>query len=309
MSDAPLVLAAIDFDPTGDAALGRAAAVATRRGGRLVAVHVVDDRMGNLGRGLAGGAGGPAGRDELEPAARRALEERLAVAKAPEAEARVLFGAPTVALVEEAERTGAALLVAGVHRRGGGLLGLGHTAGYLVVHAPCPVLLVHADDGARAAPQDPDHRPRVLLAVEPDDAAAAAAADALRLLAPPDREDGGLELVLLEAVHAPALTLGGEVPGHDAEHAERRSPELAALERAAARLRARGHAVPELEAPARVTASELLERAAAREVDLVVTALRRGGLLARLGGGAAGRAAPRLPCPLLAVPLSEGERP
>ncbi|MDX1649776.1 MAG: universal stress protein, partial [Myxococcota bacterium] len=209
------------------------------------------------------------------------------------------------ALAEEAERSGAALLVAGVHRRGGGLRGLGHTAGHLVVHAPCPVLLVHADDGARAAPEDPAHRPRALVALEPDDAAAAAAADALRLLAPPDREDGGFELVLLEAVHAPALALGGEAHGHDARHAERRSPELAALERAAARLRARGHAVPELEEPARVTASELLERAEARDVDLVVTALRHGGLLGRVGGGAAGRAAPRLPCPLLAVPLPE----
>lgn len=303
MDDTPIVLVALDFDAAGDAALGRACALAARRGARLVAAHVVDDRVGSLGRGLAGsGALGPAARDDLEPAARRTLEERLAAASLRDAEARVLFGAPAGALVEEAARAGASLLVAGVHRRGGGLRALGHTAGELVLHAPCPVLLVHADDPARGTPDEPGRPLRALVALEPEDMAAEAVADALRLLAPADRDEGGLELVLLEAVHTPALVLGGE-PAEEEAKGGRRSATLAALERAAELLRARGHRVPELEEPARITAAELLERAEARQVDLVVTALRDGGLLSRLGGGAAGRAAPRLPCPLLAVPL------
>lgn len=300
----PTFLVGIDFEAAADAALARAVALATAHRGHLVAVHVVDDRLGLLGRGLAGGHGGPAGGEDLAPAARGALEEKLSLAARalPQAESRLAFGSVAPALAEEARKAGAALIVAGVHRHAGGLLALAHTPGQLIRQAPCPVLLVHADDRGQTGPATGTGAPRALVALEPDDAAVETVAKALRLVAPTGARNGGFELVLLAARHAPALRVGGEAPGRTEPAEAHRSPELAALEHAAEIFRSRGHTVSELEEPARITPAELMERSEARNVDLVVTGLR-GGLLDRLGLGAPGRAAPRLATPLLVVPL------
>lgn len=307
MAKPPVILVAHDLEATGDVALGWAAGLAERRSAHLVVLHVVDDRLGNLSRSLAGGAGPMPSTADLTSAAEARLAQRLgyAVPTSGSAEVRIATGGVAATLVEEARARAADLLVAGVRRHGRQLLP-GHAHAHLLHHATCPLLLVHADDPTRGAPHGPGQLRHVLLAMDADEDAARAAADALRLLTEAGREDGGLRVTLLEASHQPALVLGGETRRRGTTGTQRRSPELATLERAAARLRARGHSVPGLEGPTHVAAAELCERAEALHADLVVTALAEGGLLRRLGGGVAGRAAPRLPCPLLHVPVRSG---
>lgn len=89
---------------------------------------------------------GPARVDETEKAERdRELEEAAAILRAHGVEARQVHGHgdPARAIAEEAEATGADLIVVGTHGRGAfGRAMLGSVSTKLVHQAPCDVLVV-----------------------------------------------------------------------------------------------------------------------------------------------------------------------
>ena len=89
---------------------------------------------------------GPARVDETEKAERdRELAEAAAILRAHGAEARQVHGHgdPARAIAEEAEATGADLIVVGTHGRGAfGRAMLGSVSTKLVHQAPCDVLVV-----------------------------------------------------------------------------------------------------------------------------------------------------------------------
>ncbi|MDP2811656.1 MAG: universal stress protein [Rhodocyclaceae bacterium] len=137
------ILAATDFSPLGDAAIHRAALLATREDSELLIVHAMP------GSSVLDGAFGAEG--DLPARMRAVAEARLAAlvqatAGARSVRAGIAEGSAQRALAEAAESFHPDLLVIGAH--GKGLLQqffLGGTASRILAHATCPVLVARCE--------------------------------------------------------------------------------------------------------------------------------------------------------------------
>lgn len=145
-ADAPRVVVGVDGSPTGRAALAAAVEEAARLGAALdvVACFAVDAYWVALYPDVMPSA------DEIRDDVRRAAQEQLTAvlaarpgdAPAPSVHLEVTQGAPSDVLLHQAR--GAALLVVGSRGRGAVRAALmGSVALHCVMHAPCPVLVVH----------------------------------------------------------------------------------------------------------------------------------------------------------------------
>jgi nucleotide-binding universal stress UspA family protein len=143
--NAPLIVVGVDASETGDVALRLALQEAVRRGGRMMAVSAWDRPELTLSEFYGLPMHDEAKLDAAnEQKTREHVDEVLAnepsVADVP-IEVRARTGRPADVLIEAAR--GADLLVVG-HRGRGGLrsVGLGSVGLGVVLHAPCPVLVV-----------------------------------------------------------------------------------------------------------------------------------------------------------------------
>jgi nucleotide-binding universal stress UspA family protein len=242
---------------------------------------------------LALAPGAPALADaELEASLRRQAEERLDTLDVPGVDVRRALPGPAArALVESAEREGAALIAVGVTHRGAlGRMAPGSVAERLLHGAGCPVLVVPAD-----APDRPIHT----IAVAYDDGREARVAlEEARALA--TRLDA--ELVLL-AVAEPRLIQGAWVVPESYVFLEPRVREQ--LERRFAR------AAEEAGASLRImdgAAGRSLVEAAGHDVDLLVCGSRGyGPVRSVLAGSVSRHLVDHAPCPVMVVP--RGARP
>lgn len=135
----PHIAVCIDrSDPAADA-LNHARALAEASGAeRVSVVHVAPWPLMYAGEA----AGWTPPQEDIEETAKAWLDEQ--VATVPGAEAVLLDGYPPVAVCDWAEDNDVALLIAASHRGLVERVLLGSFAGYLVRHAPCPVLLTRA---------------------------------------------------------------------------------------------------------------------------------------------------------------------
>ncbi|WP_199432261.1 universal stress protein [Qaidamihabitans albus] len=153
--EGPVVVGA-DGSAAGAAAVGLAYEEASIRGVPLVAVHTWNDVTVDTSLRMYPLSADPAQVDEEE---RIVLAEQLAgwQEKYPDVpvERVVTRGRPVRTLLEHAER--AQLLVVGSRGRGGftGML-LGSTSRALVTHAPCPVLVVRAEQDEIGSTEEPE---------------------------------------------------------------------------------------------------------------------------------------------------------
>ncbi len=139
------VLSATDFSDPALPTLTTAFGIARRMGGRMIALHCIDEPT----TWVAPMAGGPLSFDPWPAEARRVNEAkaRARLHAAMEStgavgEARIVFGPPAVEIVHLAREQKAELVVVGtVGRKGLGRLVLGNTAEAVVRNAPCSVLV------------------------------------------------------------------------------------------------------------------------------------------------------------------------
>lgn len=168
------ILCGTDFTPPATVALEAAAALATSTAGTLRLVHVAtqDDAIE-----LAEHAGPGAAASDLRQAVEARLREAVRRMSNPAlaAETAVLGGHADEALVAEAERWGASLIVLGpLGKRSAFRLNLGSTADRVAQHATCPVLVARSAEGFAASARG-ERALRVVLGVDataPSDAAA-----------------------------------------------------------------------------------------------------------------------------------------
>lgn len=141
------ILAAVDGSATSHKGLREALRLAKSEGARLHIVHVVNEYPA-----LVGLEGAPP--VDLVPLLREGGERILAKAKSTAAKSAVpvttalremIGGSVADAIVREARKSGADLIVLGTHgRRGVRRLVLGSDAEHVVRSAPVPVLLIRA---------------------------------------------------------------------------------------------------------------------------------------------------------------------
>jgi nucleotide-binding universal stress UspA family protein len=126
-------------------ALDWALAEAKMRGSRLVVVRAWDYPVFAFGGGLAAAG---VSREEFERAARESLDAVIDHLLTGEVaiERRCIHGPAAQALMAEAERVRASLLVVGSRGHGGfaGLL-LGSVSATLAHHAPCPLVIIRRE--------------------------------------------------------------------------------------------------------------------------------------------------------------------
>lgn len=145
------ILVPVDGSPTSSKGLDEAIQLAGLTGGQLKLIHVVDELS------LAISAGGYAGpidglMETLRAGGRELLDKASAHAKASGIEAEVLLAgnlgsSVTDAVLEEAQRWPADLIVIGTHgRRGVRRALLGSSAETILRSAKTPVLLVRAQE-------------------------------------------------------------------------------------------------------------------------------------------------------------------
>jgi nucleotide-binding universal stress UspA family protein len=142
------ILVPIDFGDVSERALTRALDLACDLDAKVTIVHVMQTPP-NYYAIYAEGLAWPV--DELEGAAKKALDDALVVAKkrypalSSRVEAVLLMGAPRVQIVEAAAERKADLIVIGTHgRRGLVRAFLGSVAESVVRTSPIPVLTVSA---------------------------------------------------------------------------------------------------------------------------------------------------------------------
>jgi len=143
------VVVGLDRSPAGLAALGVAVQEARMRGATLHAVHAWQFPAEAA---LSEVSGTPVPSDEMRTWAEEAVDDALAkVGVGDLAVVRDVRQGPPAAVLAGAS-VGAELLVVGTrgHNRLTGLF-LGSVSQYLVVHAPCPVLVVHGPPTTRRA--------------------------------------------------------------------------------------------------------------------------------------------------------------
>jgi nucleotide-binding universal stress UspA family protein len=136
------ILCATDFSPCSDAAVRLATAMARRRGARLVLLHTIETPASPEV------VVGPSDLDWHSLAAAEAALGRQAgdLGKAGlDVEVRVLFGDPSLHIVETARELDAELVVVGTHgRKGVAHFLMGSVAEYVVRTCSCPVLVAPA---------------------------------------------------------------------------------------------------------------------------------------------------------------------
>ena len=139
------ILVPVDGSPTSDQGLDEAAKLARSSGSRLLLLHVVDDTVAfsspdGAGVNLVLDVLRSSGKSALETAAERARRARL---RADTALVEKATGRVAEAIVEQAKRWRADLIVMGTHgRRGVNRLLLGSNAELVVRNSVVPVLLV-----------------------------------------------------------------------------------------------------------------------------------------------------------------------
>ena len=141
------VLAASDLSDPGFGALAAAAAEARTRGGKLLALHVLEVWTPLLGvDGVSLPASTLSALVEQEQVLKKEAEEKMAAVLARlnvQAEVRVMQGTPAPTILEQATESGAELLVLGTHGRTGlKRLLLGSVAERVLRAAHLPVLVV-----------------------------------------------------------------------------------------------------------------------------------------------------------------------
>jgi universal stress protein A len=148
------ILVPTDFEPSGEAAVRAAFALAEQTGAKVHLLHayppVVTPGVGGLG--------------SIDfDALHRHARERLAAAAKPFADAPSLgkclavMGDPLITIMETAAQLGVGLIVVGTHGRTGIKQALlGSVAGEIVREAPCPVLVAKSS----SSQSELDVRPR-----------------------------------------------------------------------------------------------------------------------------------------------------
>jgi nucleotide-binding universal stress UspA family protein len=139
------ILVPVDGSSTSDKGLDEAAKLARGAGAKLLLLHVVDD---TVAFSSPEGAGVNLVLDALRASGRQALEKAAARARRARLPAQTLLvdnftGRVAVAIVEQAKRWRADLIVMGTHgRRGMNRLLLGSNAELVIRNSTVPVLLV-----------------------------------------------------------------------------------------------------------------------------------------------------------------------
>jgi nucleotide-binding universal stress UspA family protein len=153
------ILVPVDFSPHADRAFGYATTLATRFHAALGLVHVVEDPFVT---GAWNAEVYVPNVPELLEALTAGAEQQLttlgqsAVALGLTAETAVITGRPAHAILEHAKAGGFDLIVMGTHGRTGlSHVVMGSVAERVVRKAPCPVLVVHAGEGAGASTASP----------------------------------------------------------------------------------------------------------------------------------------------------------
>lgn len=258
------VLVATDLDESSPSALLTAARLAALAEASLHLVHVADQTA-------------PGDESRLRELIRETAPD------GPEVEsARVVPGSPAQAIVEEAARVDADVVILGPHRRGTGQPGeLGSTAASVVRTAPCPCLVTATE---LRLPLE-----RVVAAIDLSEASSGVLSVALTWASALRPRDGR---ALLTALHV------ASDPGEDAVQRVREEVERA-------RARARGAAFVEIHerlGSGAQPAEEILRSAAADSADLLVVGTRGADASAAGLGSVSAAVARAAPCPLLLVP-------
>jgi nucleotide-binding universal stress UspA family protein len=138
------ILVPVDFSPRSEAALNFAFELARDRDVVVEAVHVTEDPN-------VAGVEPPYAWMPIRAIIDQAMADIEALrAKHPRLQARVLQGNPAAAIVDEAVRRKADLIVMGTHGRSGlTRLLMGSVAEHVARNAPCPVTLVRLPGEAR----------------------------------------------------------------------------------------------------------------------------------------------------------------
>lgn len=146
------ILVATDFSAPADRALDTGIELARAFGARLTILHVWSMPYTSYSEGLTWPV------DEMERAARRALDDTLAraVARYPRTEAVLLQGGDWAQILEAVRELGVDLVVMGTHgRRGLPRLVLGSVAERVVRMSPVPVLTIKGVSGTDATTASP----------------------------------------------------------------------------------------------------------------------------------------------------------
>jgi universal stress protein E len=258
------VLVATDLDESSPSALRTAARLATLAEATLHLVHVADEPV---------------------PGAESRLRE-LFNGIAPDApgieSAQVVGGMPAEAILAQAARVDADVVILGPHRRGTGQTGaLGSTAASVVRTAPCPCLVTATE---LRLPLE-----RIIAAIDLSEATSGVLSVALSWASALRPRDGKARLTALHVTSN---------PGEDTVQRVRKEVQRA-------RARARGASFVEIDerlGPGSEPAEEILRGAASDSADLLVVGTR-GADQASSGPGSVSAAVARAaPCPLLLVP-------
>lgn len=272
------LLVPTDLSPAAERAFVPAAELALHHGATVTVVEVAADPEAPA-RGRVVAVDGPDGGDE-------------AFDLVPVVDVAVEASDIAAALVEQARRTDADLLVMGTHGRSGfARLRLGSVAEAVARTAPCPVLLVR--EGADLGRWRVD---RVLVAVDPDDLAAAGPA----LADTPRPVQWAADLAVSFGAHLDLLSVVDGAPDREYPSLRRCAASLLALQvqlsnEAPAPLHV-DYAVRQGD-PAEVIVAEA-ERTGA---TLVVVGTRRRGLRRLALGSVADGVSRGAPCPVLVV--------
>ncbi|HSU16148.1 universal stress protein [Longimicrobium sp.] len=258
------VLVATDLDEASPFALRTAARLATLAGASLHLVHVADAPV-------------PGGESRL-----RELFREIAPDAPGLESARVVGGVPAEAIVEQAARVGADVVILGPHRRGTGQTGeLGSTAASIVRTAPCPCLVTATE---LLLPLE-----RVIAAIDLSEAASGVLSVALSWASALRPRGGKARLTALHVTPD---------PGEDTVRRVREEVERA-------RARARDASFVEIHerlGPGSDPAGEILRLAASDSADLLAVGTRGAAPPSSGLGSVSAAIARETPCPLLLVP-------
>ena len=258
------VLVATDLDASSAIALRTAARLAALAGARLHLVHVSDQTV----------SGG-------ESRLRELLRETAPDAPGVES-AQILRGPPAEAIVDQAARVDADVVILGPHRRGAGQTGeLGSTAASVVRTAPCPCLVTAAE---LRLPLE-----RVIAAIDLSEAAGGVLSVALTWASALRPSGGKAGLTALYVAPSPAGDTGRRVR----EEVQR------------TRARAGGASFVEIDERLEAgsdPAAEILRHAASDAADLLVVGTRGADQPSSDLGSVSAAVARATPCPLLLVP-------